>query len=124
MALFDLTRIYGKPYTVDQGSSLGVPIATSPLESTEKPSRSTVAQCYEAIEKDLTDAINSNALPKTNEVGYVNLWAAKALQVRVYLSLIHILKVPYEKSDGSQVDRALGVPQGSVIAVSYTHLSR
>ena len=36
MALFDLTRIYGKPYTVDQGSSLGVPIATSPLESTEK----------------------------------------------------------------------------------------
>lgn len=55
MALFDLTRIYGKPYTVDQGSSLGVPIATSPLESTEKPSRSTVAQCYEAIEKDLTN---------------------------------------------------------------------
>ena len=86
MALFDLTRIYGKPYTVDQGSSLGVPIATSPLESTEKPSRSTVAQCYEAIEKDLTDAINSNALPKTNEVGYVNLWAAKALQVRVYMT--------------------------------------
>ena len=86
MALFDLTRIYGKPYTVDQGSSLGVPIATSPLESTEKPSRSTVAQCYESIEKDLTDAINSNALPKTNEVGYVNLWAAKALQVRVYMT--------------------------------------
>ena len=84
MALFDLTRIYGKPYTVDQGSSLGVPIATSPLESTEKPSRSTVAQCYETIEKDLTDAINSNALPKTN--GYVNLWAAKALQVRVYMT--------------------------------------
>ena len=86
MALFDLTRIYGKPYTVDQGSSLGVPIATSPLESTEKPSRSTVAQCYESIEKDLTDAINSNALPKTNEVGYVNLWAAKDLQVRVYMT--------------------------------------
>ena len=43
MALFDLTRIYGKPYTVDQGSSPGAPIATSPLESTEKPSRSTVA---------------------------------------------------------------------------------
>ena len=24
--------------------------------------------------------------PKTNEVGYVNLWAAKALQVRVYMT--------------------------------------
>ena len=34
----------------------------------------------------MTDAINSNALPKTNEVGYVNLWAAKALQVRVYMT--------------------------------------
>ena len=43
-------------------------------------------RCYETIEKDLTDAINSNALPKTNEVGYVNLWAAKALQVRVYMT--------------------------------------
>lgn len=27
------------------------------------------------------------------------------------------LKVPYEKADGSQVDRALGVPQGSVIGL-------
>lgn len=86
MALFDLTRIYGKPYTMDQGASLGVPIATSPLESTAKPSRSTVAQCYAAIEKDLTEAISSNALSKVNTVGYVNLWAAKALLVRVYMT--------------------------------------
>lgn len=86
MALFDLTRIYGKPYTEDQGASLGVPIATSPLESTEKPSRSTVAQCYETIENDLTTAINSGALSTTTEIGYINLWAAKALQVRVYIT--------------------------------------
>lgn len=86
MALFDLTRIYGKPYTEDQGASLGVPIVTSPIESAEKPNRSTVAQCYEVIEKDLTDAVNSGALPKTHEVGYVNLWVAKTLQVRVYMT--------------------------------------
>lgn len=86
MALFDLTRIYGKPYTVDQGASLGVPITTSPLESIEKPSRSTVAECYETIENDLTAAVQSGALLKTNEVGYVNLWTAKALQVRVYMT--------------------------------------
>lgn len=87
MALFDLTRIYGKPYTEDQGASLGVPIMTSPEESTIKPSRSTVAQCYETIETDLTTAINSGALLTTNEeVGYINLWAAKALQVRVYMT--------------------------------------
>ena len=32
------------------------------------------------------------------------------------------LKVPYEKSDGSQVDRALGVPQGSVIGPVLANL--
>lgn len=86
MALFDLTRIYGKPYTEDQGGSPGAPIATSPLESTEKPIRNTVAECYEAIENDLTAAINSGTLLKTNVIGYVNLWSAKALQVRVYMT--------------------------------------
>ncbi len=86
MALFDLTRVYGKPYTMDQGSSLGVPITTSPLESTAKPSRSTVADCYTTIENDLTAAINSGALMEENTAGYVNLWVAKALQVRVYLT--------------------------------------
>ena len=39
MALFDLTRVYGKPYTMDQGASLGVPIVTSPIEASEKPAR-------------------------------------------------------------------------------------
>lgn len=89
MALFDLTRIYGKPYTMDQGASLGVPVVTSSLESTAKPARSTVAECYEAIEQDLNDAINSGALYEGNDSdmdGYINLWAAKALQVRVYLT--------------------------------------
>lgn len=32
------------------------------------------------------------------------------------------LKVPYEKADGSQVDRALGVPQGSVIGPVLANL--
>lgn len=89
MALFDLTRIYGKPYTMDQGASLGVPVVTSSLESTDKPARSTVEECYEAIEQDLDDAINSGALSEDNssdQDGYINLWAAKALQVRVYMT--------------------------------------
>ena len=89
MALFDLTRIYGKPYTMDKGASLGVPIVTSPIENDEKPARSTVAQCYTAIEKDLNDAITSGALMTENDEsskGYINVWAAKALQVRVYMT--------------------------------------
>ncbi len=87
MALFDLTRIYGKPYTMDQGASLGVPLVTSSLESTDKPARSTVAECYDAVEQDLNDAIDSGALYEDNDQNYyINLWAAKALLVRLYIT--------------------------------------
>lgn len=88
MALFDLTRIYGTPYTKDGGESLGAPIITEPVEdiANNKPSRSTVAECYTQIEQDLNDAINSGALPEDKTQGYVNLWTAKALQVRVYMT--------------------------------------
>lgn len=86
LAHFDLTRIYGVPYTKDNGASLGVPLAMSTLDYMDKPARSTVAQCYEAIEQDLQEAISSNALPTDITSGYMNVWAAKALQVRVYLT--------------------------------------
>lgn len=88
MALFDLTRIYGTPYTEDQGASLGAPIITEPVDDAgaNTPSRSTVAECYEQIEQDLSDAIDSGALPEDKTQGYVNLWTAKALQVRVYIT--------------------------------------
>lgn len=89
MALFDLTRIYGKPYTMDNGASLGVPIVTSPIEASEKPARNTVAECYTTIEDDLSNAISSGALSQLNNessTGYVNEWTAKALQVRVYMT--------------------------------------
>lgn len=91
MALFDLTRIYGKPYTMDKGASLGAPIMLKPVENAyaNKPKRNTVAECYTQIEKDLDDAVKSGALPTSNKGDasvYINLWAAKALQVRVYMT--------------------------------------
>jgi len=92
-ATFDLTRIYGKPYTEDNGASLGAPIVTTSLESTDKPSRSSVAECYTQILKDLNDAIDSNALPTDVTTGYLNVWAAKALLIRVYLSMGNNAKV-------------------------------
>lgn len=85
-ALFDLTRVYGKPYTQDNGASLGVPIVTSILESTEKPARSTVADNYAQVLSDLNEAINSGALATSVTPGYVNKWTAEALLVRVYLT--------------------------------------
>lgn len=90
LALFDLARIYGKPYTEDQGASLGVPfsdkvIDPSDVATTHLP-RLTVAQNYTQVEQDLTEAIDSKALSEDMEPGYVNEWYAKALLARVYLT--------------------------------------
>lgn len=87
LAHFDLVRIYGKPYTEDQGASLGVPLVTGVLESNAKPARSTVADVYTQVVKDLTEAISSNALATETEPGYVSVWGAKAILSRVYLNM-------------------------------------
>lgn len=87
LAHFDLVRIYGKPYTEDQGASDGVPLVTAVLESGAKPARSTVKEVYTQVVKDLNDAINSGALVTKSTPGYVNLWGAKAILSRVYLNM-------------------------------------
>lgn len=87
LAHFDLVRIYGKPYTEDQGASLGVPLVTEVLEFNAKPARSTVAEVYTQVVKDLTEAISSNALATETEPGYVSVWGAKAILSRVYLNM-------------------------------------
>ena len=87
LAYFDLVRIYGKPYTEDQGASLGVPLVTGVLEPNAKPARSTVAEVYTQVVKDLTEAISSNALATETKPGYVSVWGAKAILSRVYLNM-------------------------------------
>ncbi len=84
--LFDLTRIYGQPYQKDNGASYGAPIVTEALESNAQVVRSTVAECYTQVIKDLTEAISSGALAEDKTQGYINVWAAKALLSRVYLT--------------------------------------
>ncbi|MDR0976302.1 MAG: RagB/SusD family nutrient uptake outer membrane protein [Prevotellaceae bacterium] len=83
LALFDLTRIFGYPYQKDNGASLGVPIVTTLLGIGDKPSRNTVAECYTAIIKDLTDALPM--LSGKYNKGRINRWAAMGLLGRVYL---------------------------------------
>lgn len=85
LAHFDLVRVYGKPYDMDNGASYGVPIITMPIANTDTPGRNTVAEVYTQVIKDLTDAINSNNLSTGKTTGYFNVWAAKALLARVYL---------------------------------------
>lgn len=85
LAHFDLVRVYGKPYTSDNGASAGVPLVTTVLESNAKPARSTVKEVYDQVIKDLTEAISSKALSTDVTPGFVNLNGAKAILSRVYL---------------------------------------
>lgn len=87
MAHFDLVRVYGHTYTQDNGASLGVPIVTSVIDPGAQIGRNTVAEVYTQVIKDLTEAISSNALPTTITDGYMNVWSAKALLTRVYLTM-------------------------------------
>ena len=57
------------------------------LESNAKPARSTVAEVYTQVVKDLTEAISSNALATETKPGYVSVWGAKAILSRVYLNM-------------------------------------
>lgn len=86
---FDLVKVYGMPYTYDNGASLGVPFVDKPLDRDAKPGRDKVSEVYAKITKDLEDAINSEALTVSTKAGgkqgYIDLWAAKALLCRVYL---------------------------------------
>lgn len=100
LALFDLTKIYGYTYLKDQGASLGVPIITkvSNSVSSDKPSRNTVAECYDAFIKDLKEGIElinpvyywskSNIATQkrtSNKKGKMSKWAALTILSRAYL---------------------------------------
>ncbi|WP_418698035.1 RagB/SusD family nutrient uptake outer membrane protein [Bacteroides sp.] len=86
---FDLVKVYGMPYTYDNGASLGVPVVTKPLDRDAQPGRNKVSEVYEQITTDLEAAIKSNALTDSKKAGgkqgYIDQWAAEALLCRVYL---------------------------------------
>ena len=101
MAIFDLTRIYGKPYTQDNGASWGAPADTTVLNPEAKVKRNTVADCYTQVLKDLDEAIAGNLVTSQN-TGYVNLWTAKALRSRVYLTMGNYAKALADAEDVMQ----------------------
>lgn len=83
LAHFDLCKVYGKPYTVDNGASLGVPIIDEVVDPKSKLTRNTVAEVYTIVIQDLEDAILLLSDQITN--GKLNVWGAKSLLARVYL---------------------------------------
>lgn len=85
LALYDLTRLFAMPYMYDSGASLGVPIETELTDANHKPERNTVAECYNQVIKDMTDALPGLSREKAD--GYLNYWAVKGLLSRVYLNM-------------------------------------
>lgn len=84
LALYDLTRLFGMPYTYDNGASLGVPIETTLTDQSHQPGRNTVAECYKQVIEDLSNSLNGLSKDKTD--GYLNYWAVQGLLSRVYLN--------------------------------------
>lgn len=79
---FDLVRLYGEPYNENK-SAFGVPITLSVLNADDQLTRNTVEENYIQILKDLKEAEPLLSPTKTN--GYINYYANKAIQARVYL---------------------------------------
>ncbi|MCL2739534.1 MAG: RagB/SusD family nutrient uptake outer membrane protein [Bacteroidales bacterium] len=80
---FDIARMYGYPYQMDNGASLGAVIADGVIPQGEERHRATVKETYDFAIKDLNDALP--LLSRARNHGRFNYWAAKALLARVYL---------------------------------------
>ncbi len=60
LTYFNLVNLFGQPFTYQNGTTPGVPIVTEPDALSGKailPARSTVAEVYTQIEKDLNEAL-------------------------------------------------------------------
>jgi starch-binding outer membrane protein, SusD/RagB family len=82
MIHFDLLRMFG--YHWNNASEFGIPVVTTVQGPYDIVARSTVAETYAAIIKDLTDAVGLLSNAEIN-AKYMNLLAAKSILARVYL---------------------------------------
>ncbi len=80
---FDVAKVYGYPYQKDNGASLGAVVNEEVVSLGEQKARSTVAETYVSIIKDLEDALP--LLSKSKHPGNFNYWGVKGLLARVYL---------------------------------------
>ncbi len=83
LAYFNLVQMFCVPYTRDNGASPGVPLYEV-SDASQLKGRGTVAEVYELIEKDLTDAVAVLDAPAT--VGRVGKVFAQGLMARVKMA--------------------------------------
>lgn len=79
---FNLVRLFGRPYTQNNGANPGVPIKKETVEKTP-PSRNTVKEVYDFI---ISDLLKSSQLMTVNKkASFASSDAALALLSRIYL---------------------------------------
>lgn len=83
LCYFNLVRWFARPYS-DDPNGLGVPIVTS-YNPDAKPARNTVAEVYNLMIADLTQAYT--LMTKFTNSSQFSKYAAKALQAKVYLNM-------------------------------------
>lgn len=98
LSYFALVQTYAKPYVFDGGASLGVPLrlvaeTTLTGAGTNDLARSTVAQVYTQIIKDLDDAETKMGATQANGAFRAYKNTAIALKTRVYLAQANYAKV-------------------------------
>jgi tetratricopeptide (TPR) repeat protein len=85
---FDITRLFSLPYNSNPSTNFGAVLRLTPTNSVSavatKLQRAKVSECYEAIIKDLTEAIA--LLPNANTNNRVHRLIAKSLLARVYFN--------------------------------------
>ena len=83
LTYWNLVKMFGRPYTDDNGASLGVPFNNEGTDGNiVAPSRETVATVYNQVISDLQQAINLMSL---EENGRISKEGAQAILAKVYL---------------------------------------
>ncbi len=84
LAYFNLVQMFCVPYTRDNGASPGVPLYEI-SDPSQLKGRGTVAEVYELIQKDLSDAIPALGAPET--LGRIGKVFAQGLMARVKMAM-------------------------------------
>lgn len=113
LALFDLVRVFAKPYNQGNGAQLGVPI---PLNTSvaNKPPRNTVGEVYTRVIDDLKTAKTLLASTTGTTKYTATKYAASALLSRVYL---------YKGDYAAAIDEANLAAAGGFVLTSQANLA-
>lgn len=82
LAHFNLVRLFGKPYSHNEGQNLGIPIISS-SQAEEYPTRNTVKEVYDFVIQDLSKAIT--LFKQEKNANFATKEACEALLSRIYL---------------------------------------